>query len=430
MNIREHVSLNLNVRGMAQSPTIAINERSKELREIGKTVYRLGLGQSPFPVPVPVVEALKTNAHEKDYLPATGLPALRRAVSNFHRQKTGVESCEDNVLIGPGSKELMFLLQLAYYGELIVPTPCWVSYVPQANIIGRKVVLIPTRFEDRWKMTSEMLEKYCSDENDDFRPRILILNYPANPDGCTYTECQLKELAEVARKYRVILLSDEIYAEIHHQGRHISVARFYPEGTIISSGLSKWCGAGGWRLGTFTFPPNLNWLMDSMAALASETYTSVCTPIQYAAVNAFNGGVVIERYLWHVRRILTHIGNKCAKILSDAGIRVHFPEGAFYLFPDFSPFADSLARHGITSSSSLCERLLQDTGVAALPGTAFERPANELTIRVAYVDFDGAKALTASETIPLDQALPENFDEIWCGNVIKAMNLIVQWINT
>lgn len=430
MNIKEHVSLNLNIRGMEQSPTIAINEKSKKLRETGKSIYRLGLGQSPFPVPVPVVETLKTNAHQKDYLPAEGLPSLRKAVSKFHRQKTGVESSEDNVLIGPGSKELMFLLQLAYYGELIVPTPCWVSYIPQANIIGRKVVLIPTKFEDRWKITAEMLERYCADEDDDFRPRIMILNYPANPDGCTYTEDQLGDLAEVARKYKVILLSDEIYGEIHHQGRHISVARFYPEGTIISSGLSKWCGAGGWRLGTFTFPKNLDWLRDTMTALASETFTAVSAPIQYAAVRAFNGGVVIERYLWHVRRILSHVGNKCAKILSDAGVKVHAPEGAFYLFPDFSPFADSLARRGITSSMALCDRLLQDTGVAALPGKAFERPSGELTVRLAYVDFDGAKALTASETTPLDQPLPDNFDELWCENVIKAMNLIIQWINT
>lgn len=200
MNIKEQVSLNLNIRGMAQSPAIAINEKSKKLRETGKTIYCIGLGQSPFPVPV--VETLKTNAHQKDYLSAEGLPSLRKAVSKFHRQKTGVESSKDNVLIMPGSKELMFLLQLDYYGELIVPTPCCVSYIPQANIIGRKVVLVPTKFEDRWKITSEMLERYCADEADDFRPRIMILNYPANPDGCTYAEDQLRELAEVARKYK------------------------------------------------------------------------------------------------------------------------------------------------------------------------------------------------------------------------------------
>lgn len=425
--IRDQVSLNMNVRGLEKSPTISINERSQALKREGKTIYRLGLGQSPFPIPLKVVEALRENAHEKDYLPAEGLPMLREAVANFHRRKNGAASTAECVLIGPGSKELMFLLQLAYYGELIVPTPCWVSYIPQANILGRKVILIPTGFRDRWKMNAEMLEQYCAEEEDDFRPRILILNYPANPDGCTYDEQELKNLAEVARKYRVVLLSDEIYGELHHQGRHISVARYYPEGTIISSGLSKWCGAGGWRLGTFTFPRTMHWLMHAMASLASETYTSVSAPIQYAAIRAFKGGITIERYLWHVRRILASVGNRSAKILSEAGIRVLSPEGGFYLFADLTSIADRLGAKGIKTGRQLCERLLQDAGVAVLPGEAFGRPKDEFTMRIAYVDFDGAKALTASERIPLDQSLPENFADIWCGNVLKAIQLISAW---
>ncbi|MBF0121053.1 MAG: pyridoxal phosphate-dependent aminotransferase [Desulfobacterales bacterium] len=430
MYINETVSLNLNVRGMDKSPTIAINDLSNELKKKGKKIYRLGLGQSPFPVPSPVVDALKENAHQKDYLPAEGLPILRQAVANFHRKKNNVEILPENVLIGPGSKELMFLLQLVYYGELIVPTPCWVSYVPQANILGRKVILLNSSFEKHWKILAKDLETYCASEKDSYRPRILILNYPSNPDGCTYTIDQLKELAEVARKFRVILLSDEIYGEIHHQGKHISIAKFYPEGTIISSGLSKWCGAGGWRLGTFAFPPDLYWLLESMASVASETFTSTSAPIQFAAVRAFEGEVRIERYLWHVRRILSHVGNKCHKILSDGKIKVLPPEGGFYLFLDFTPFAGSLAKlRGINNSKLFCEKLLYDTGVAALPGEAFGRPPEELTVRIAYVDFDGSKTLTASENIPLDQPLPDDFADHWCCDLMKAMNIIVEWIN-
>jgi aspartate aminotransferase len=333
------------------------------------------------------------------------------------------------VLIGPGSKELMFLLQLAFYGELIVPTPCWVSYVPQARILGRKVSLIQTRYEDKWRITAESLAAHCEQEQDQFRPRILILNYPGNPDGCTHSPDELEDLARVARDYEVILLSDEIYGQLHHQGNHISVARYYPEGTIISSGLSKWCGAGGWRLGTFTFPEALDWLMETMASVASETYTSVSTPIQYAAVRAFRGGVRIERYLWHARRILAALGMRCAGLLSGAGLRVHPPEGGFYLFLDFSPMAQKLAGRGIRSNQALCARLLEESGVALLPGAAFGRRPEELTARMAYVDFDGAKALTASETIPLEQDLPDDFIEERCQNVLKAMHLIVEWVD-
>jgi len=428
MHIKKHVSLNLDIRGLNQSATIAINDISRELKDEGKDVYRLGLGQSPFPVPQPVVDALKLHAHEKDYLPAKGLPALRAAVAEFHRHRDGVEAREEGVMIGPGSKELMFLLQLVYYGELIVPTPCWVSYVPQAQIIGRKVSLVETSYETRWQMTAEDLERRCASEQDEYRPRILILNYPGNPDGCTYTEGELKDLAEVARRYEVVLLSDEIYGQLHHKGDHISVARFYPEGTIISSGLSKWCGAGGWRLGTFTFPPDMDWLLEAMAAVASETYTSVSAPIQYAAVRAFKGGVQIERYLWHARRILADLGQRCAKALNDAGIRVHMPEGAFYLFIDCSPLAERLAKRGITSGPEMCNRLLRETGVAILPGTSFQRPEHELTARLAYVDFDGAKALAAGETIAPDKPLPDTFSDQYCRRVIEAICLMVDWL--
>jgi len=428
MGLNKQVSLNLNIRGLAQSATIAINDRSKILQQQGRTVYRLGLGQSPFPVPMPVVDALKLHANEKDYLPAAGLPALREAVAGFHRQKDGVEARPQDVLIGPGSKELMFLLQLVYYGEVIVPTPCWVSYIPQATILGRKVSLIHSRMEDKWRVTAEMLERHCAGEQDDYRPRVLILNYPSNPDGCSYGAAELQDIAQVARQYKVVLLSDEIYGQLHHSGQHISVARYYPEGTIISSGLSKWCGAGGWRLGTFTFSPALDWLLESMTAVASETFTSVSAPIQYAAVSAFRGDIRIERYLWHARRILSVLGNQCAAMMIAAGIRVHPAEGAFYLFPSFAPLAEGLARRGITGSKELCEKLLAETGVAMLSGEVFGRPPQELTARIAYVDFDGAKALSASETIPLDQPLPEDFTELWCFNVIKGIRILIDWV--
>jgi aspartate aminotransferase len=427
-SIAKHVSLNLNIRGMPVSATLSINERCKALQEEGKYVYRLGLGQSPFPVPRAVVEALKLYAREKDYLPVKGLPQLREAVAKFHRSKDEVNARPEGVLVGPGSKELMFLLQLVFYGEILVPTPCWVSYVPQAKILGRQVRLIPTSFEDKWRLTPEKLAYVCERENDAYRPRILVLNYPGNPDGGTFSVDELKELAAVAERYELIVLSDEIYGQLHFKGSHVSIARFYPNRTIISSGLSKWCGAGGWRLGTFTFPAELKWLMDAMAAAASETYTSVSAPIQCAAVRAFRGGLTIERYLWHARRILSTLGEWCYERLSEVGIRLHPPEGGFYLFVDFSPHADALAARGIRDGEALCERLLEDTGVAILPGSAFERPVADLTARIAYVNFDGAKALSASETISLDQPLSEEFIKTFCQGTISAMEKLACWV--
>ncbi len=421
-------SLNLNVRGTGESATLAIQDRCRRMRRDGGSLYNLGLGQSPFPVPRPVVEALKVHASEKDYLPVRGLPALQEAVAGFHRRVDGIEADPDLVLIGPGSKELMFLLQICFYGELILPSPCWVSYGPQARILGKQIRVLPTTFEERWQVTAERLEGFLASEHDASRPRILVLNYPGNPDGLTYSEAQLAAIAEVAARFGVILLSDEIYGQIHHRGEHVSIARFHPAGTIVSSGLSKWCGAGGWRLGTMTFPPALAWLADAMASVASETYTSVCAPVQYAAVQAFKGGVEIERYLRNVRRILAGLGARVHDTLVSAGIRVHAPEGAFYLFLDFEPLRASLARRGVRDSPTLAERLMTEASVAVLPGVPFERPASELTLRLAYVDFDGGAALAASEAVAADQPLPENFYERYCARTLQGCRRIADWL--
>jgi aspartate aminotransferase len=418
--------LNPHVRGLGPSATVAINERCDELRRQGRQIYKLGLGQSPFPIPAPVVEALRANAWRKDYLPVCGLAALRDAVAEYHRRANGVARSDDDVLIGPGSKELMFLLQVVYDGELIIPTPAWVSYAPQARILGRKVHFLHAPAETQWRLDPDQLHHLC--RSHDHRPRILVLNYPSNPTGMTYSPDELQGLAQAARQHGIVLLSDEIYGELHHQGHHHSVAHYYPEGTIISSGLSKWCGAGGWRLGTFTFPSEMRWLLHAMAAVASETYTSTSAPIQHAAMRAFEGGAEIEDYLNHSRRILAALGRRIAHRLQQAGAALPCPQGAFYLFPDFGPRHEQLALRGIHDNVTLCERLLEETGVAILPGMRFGSHPQELTARLAYVDFDGARALAASAQIPLTELLDDAFLGEYCGNVLEAVERLCDWL--
>lgn len=419
-------NLNLNVRGLKPSATLAINEHSKELAEQGRKVYRFGFGQSPFPVPEVVVEELRKHAHEKDYLPVKGLYALREAVADFTRNRMGIQREADDVLIGPGSKELMFLLQLVYYGDLLIPRPGWVSYAPQAQIIGRHVHWIRTEESNDWHLVADELEAICRTDPD--RPRIVVLNYPANPTGTTFSRQELIELARVARKYGVILLSDEIYGELHHEGKHLSVAHFYPEGTIISSGLSKWCGAGGWRLGTFVFPPSLHWLLDAMAVAASETFTSTSAPIQYAAVRAFQGGEEIETYLWHSRRILKAVGLEIWERLKRHDIFCARPHGGFYLFPNFSHYRQKLADRGIITSVELCARLLEETGVALLPAYDFGFRPKMLAARLSYVDFDGEAALELSRQYgerPLDAAFVKQV----AGKMLEGIDVMVEWLN-
>ena len=186
---------------MPLSATLHINELSNKLKQQGKKVYKFGLGQSPFPVPKVVVDELRSNAFQKDYLEVKGLKPLREAVAEYHSRRNGISCNAENVLIGPGSKELMFLLQFVYYGELVIPTPSWVSYAPQAKVIGRQHTWIKTKEENNWRLLPEDLYKICT--SDQYKPRILILNYPSNPTGVTYTCDELKELADVAREHRI-----------------------------------------------------------------------------------------------------------------------------------------------------------------------------------------------------------------------------------
>jgi aspartate aminotransferase len=165
-----------------------------------------------------------------------------------------------------------------------------------------------------------------------------------------------------------------------------------------------------------------------MAVVASETFTATSAPIQYAAVSAFKGGLKIERYLMHSRKIVRALGRFFSEKLIKAGVSVELPHGGFYLFPSFEPHRTILEKRGISGSKELASRILEETGVAMLPGVDFGRPENELTLRLAYVDFDGARAITASEQIPAETELDEEFLRYYCANVTDAVDAVCEWL--
>jgi Aspartate/tyrosine/aromatic aminotransferase len=249
-----------NILKLKPSSTLVINEKAKELIKSGKKVYQFGFGQSPFPVPAKIVETLKNNAHRKDYLPIQGLPQLREAISKYLLKKTGSHFPKENILITPGSKEAMLLMHVAFNGEIILPAPSWVSYEPQACIGLNKVHWIQTTRDNNWFPTADQVEKKIRliGKNKNI---ILILNSPNNPSG---TICKnLNELAAVAKKNKLIVLSDEIYTDLTFCNKYESISELYRESTFVSGGLSKWCGAGGWRLGFFAVPEKFtNFLED------------------------------------------------------------------------------------------------------------------------------------------------------------------------
>jgi aspartate aminotransferase len=414
------------LKNLRPSATLLINERSKTLMAEGKKVYRLGFGQSPFPIPSEVINSLQRHAHEKDYLPVRGLPALRKAVAQFNQRTLGIECSAEDIMIGPGSKELILGLQMACDADLILPSPSWVSYEPQAHIAQKKVIWVETEEKEKWLLTPEKLQTAI--QQNSTSPKILLLNYPSNPIGATYQDDQLKQLAEVARQNQILIVADEIYGELTFSRSHISMAKYYPEGTIISSGLSKWCGAGGWRLGTFTFPKAYRNVLDTMATLASESFSSVSAPVQYAAITAFEGSDSMTQYLNDSKKILQTIGAYVHQSLTAAGVTMPEPEGGFYLFPNFEFFREKLNQKGIYTSTDLCEKMLEESGVALLPGVAFGRPEDEFTCRLSYVDFDGKSAL---EFVNKNVSKPLGIDFLksHCPRIIEAIQALKGWLS-
>jgi aspartate aminotransferase len=381
------------VKDLKPSSTLLINETSRKLEEQGKKIYKFGFGQSPFKIPKDVVEELKGNAHQNKYLPMQGLSELRNAVAKYTSKKKNYDYKSDNVIIGPGSKELMFLLHVIFDGEIILPAPSWVSYAPQAILGRNKIQILQTKRENNWFPTaSEIEEIVLKDKNKNY---LLFLNSPNNPSGQICDN--LEEIANIAKKHNLIILSDEIYSELSFKDNYQSISSFCPEKTIISTGLSKWCGAGGWRLGYFLVPDSLIEIKNMINVLASETFSAVSAPIQYAAIKAHENNH--SDYINKSRNILSAVGNYVYENLKSNKILINKPQGGFYLMPEF-------LNKRFNSSSEMCDSILNDTGVALLPGSDFGFDQKQMLARLSFTDFDGQKFMNGikdDETIDFDK---------------------------
>ena len=411
------IKIKKNIVDIKTSATLAINELSQKLEKNGQEIFKFGLGESPFPIPNIIVEELKNNAQQKNYINVSGLIQLRDQVAKYHSIKNKNNYTADNVIIGPGSKELIFQTQLVLDCDVLLPSPSWVSYEPQAQILNKKVHWIKATAETNWHLDPEELDKTCASLNS--VNKLLILNSPNNPSGTTHGN--LKELANVAKKHNVIIISDEIYAELDFTGEYKSITHHYPEKTIVSSGLSKWCGAGGWRLGMLVFPDELSYIRDSVRTVASETFTAVSAPIQYAAIKAYSEDH--SEYLENSRLILKMIGDYIYKELSSVGVICQKPQGGFYMICDFSNVVNKT--HEINNDKTLCQKILNDIGFAMLPGSDFGMEEDKLLSRIAFVDFDGSKAL---KMISKEKPSPDNFLDLTCPKIAKGISLLKDWI--
>jgi aspartate aminotransferase len=373
------------VKGLEPSSTLKINEISRKLEDKGEKIFKFGFGQSPFQIPTDIVNALKDNAYQNKYLPMQGLNELRQSIAKYTSTKKNYDYKSENVIIGPGSKELMFLLHILFDGEIILPAPSWVSYAPQAILGRNKIQSIQTKRENNWFPTgSEIEDVILKDKNKNY---LLFLNSPNNPSGQICKN--LEEISEIAKKYNLIILSDEIYSELSFEDFK-SISSYCPEKTIISTGLSKWCGAGGWRLGYFIVPESLNILKNSINVLASETFSAVSAPIQYAAITAYTGDH--SKYINSSKNILKAVGNYVYENLKSNKILINKPQGGFYLMPEF-------LNKKFNTSSEMCDDILKKTGVALLPGSDFGFDKNKMLARLSFTDFDGQNFMNQTQNI-------------------------------
>lgn len=382
------------LRGLELSATLAINERVNQMWAQGLEVYHLGFGESRFPVHPKIAEALRSNAYQHSYLPSQGLKELRERIAEFYEARFKIPAVPERVMIGPGSKALIYALLQALDGELLLPTPSWVSYRPQAQLVGKGVIWIPSSPAEGHALTLQALRETVNRARDAWRdPKILLLNSPNNPTGRMFDQPLVEQIAEYCREEGLVVLSDEIYGLIGHgHKRHLSIARHYPEGTVVLGGLSKHLSLGGWRLGVAIFPPTRGGaqVMRAVRTIASETWSATTGPVQYAALVAYSNDPDVWAYIEECTRLHAIRTQYLWRALVDMGIRCARPDGAFYLFPNFDHWREPLAARGITTSAQLAVYLLEKFQLATLPGSVFGTSPDELSLRLSstYLDME------------------------------------------
>lgn len=351
----------------------------------------MGFGESRFDVQPRLQEALARSTNKKSYLPAKGLPELVATVADYYSTKLDLALKPSQVLIGPGSKSLIYGLQMVLDADIFLPSPSWVSYAPQATLLGNDFHYIRSSPEDNYRLDIQVLDKLVKASN---KPcKVLVINSPNNPTGEVMSDEFLQELAAYCRQNDIWVLSDEIYFEVcHGETEHVSIAKYYPEGTFILGGLSKHLSIGGWRLGVAILPDTDigEELMRKMVILASETWSGVSAPIQYAAIEAYSLHDDVEQYVADCRAIHGIRTRFVRRRLCELGIRCSSAQGGFYIMANFDQYRAGLKRLNIEHSAELANHLLKQYRIAALPGSDFGLPNKVQSLRLSssYLDME------------------------------------------
>lgn len=397
------VSLAARLDVVKPSATLAINAKAQELRARGVDVISFGAGEPDFNTPANI-RAAGARAIEEGktrYTPVAGIAPLRAAIAEHSAATRGVPTRPENVVVTVGAKGALFNLALALFepgDEVVVPTPCWVSYPEQVRLCGAEPVFVPSTLEGGWKISPADLARALSP-----RTKAVVLCSPSNPTGAAYTADELAALAEVLRGSDCWVVLDEIYGELVYDGfaqrSLLSVAPDLAPRVVVIDGVSKTFAMTGWRVGWSIAPVALS---KAMETVQSQGATSTATPSQWAALEALRAPpleLAEMRALFALRRDRLVEG-----LRGVAGLRCAMPEGAFYAFCEVQGWIGRQTPQGARLDDDLAVAawLLEEAHVAVVPGSAFMAPGHmRLSYAVSVEDIDRAVARIAQAAASL-----------------------------
>ncbi|MDF2181074.1 pyridoxal phosphate-dependent aminotransferase [Neptuniibacter sp. CAU 1671] len=369
-----NVELSNRVNNIKPSPTLAVTNRAAELRAEGKNIIGLGAGEPDFDTPEHIkqaaIEALN-NGFTK-YTAVDGTPALKKAIINKFKQDNGLDYEANQILVSCGGKQSFFNLALALLNpgdEVVIPAPYWVSYPDMVKIADAEPVIITTTQAQRFKITPAQLDEAITDKT-----RLVVLNSPSNPTGVSYSLEELQALGEVLKKYpNVLIATDDMYEHIRlNDAPFVNILNACPdlyERTIVLNGVSKAYSMTGWRIGYAAGPAKLIGAMKKIQSQSTSNPTSIA---QVAAQAALEGSQeCVAEMVAAFRERHTYVVNTLNTI---PGVECIEADGTFYAFPSFQQIIDNDSR--FEDDIALAEFLLNEAGVALVPGSAFGAPGN------------------------------------------------------
>lgn len=369
---------------LAPSATLAMSQKSSEMKAQGIDVINMSVGEPDFNTPDHIKEAAKKAIDENysRYSPVPGYPDLRKAIAAKLKNENGLDYNINEILVSNGAKQSVCNTVMALVNdgdEVIIPAPYWVSYPQMVKLAGGVPVIVNAGFEQDFKMTAQQLEEAITPKT-----RMLILCSPSNPTGSVYSKEELESLAEVIKKHDdLYVLADEIYEHINYTGRHESIAQFpgMKERSIIVNGVSKAYAMTGWRIGFIAAP---EWIVKGCNKLQGQYTSGPCSVSQKAAEAAYT---LPQDCVETMRQAFERRRDLIVELAKDIpGLEVNVPQGAFYLFPKCSSFfGKSDGTRTINNSTDFAMYLLEVGHVATVAGDAFGDPD---CFRMSYATSD------------------------------------------